>query len=160
MLFLYLWVWLVMLCFGVWWPTRLLGKVRVLLFPSGNLICCQGKLNCHSMLICFLSDNSPALSRPQHLAKTKHKQYHIEYGNLKRMFWKFLYFCKQHFVWWKNNAGCKIFDRSFRSLDQTLAVSCQPGKEPFGRTFNLPSGSCTAINLNSRRRFHWGNPWS
>ena len=30
------------------------GEVRVLLFPSGNLICCQGKLNCH-VLICFLS---------------------------------------------------------------------------------------------------------
>ena len=62
---------------GVWQlasrPSRLFGKVRVLLFPSGNLICCRGKLNCH-VLICFLSDwDSPVLSRPQHLTKTKYK---------------------------------------------------------------------------------------
>ena len=39
------------------WPNRLCAKVRVLLFPSGDLICCQGKLNCH-MLICFLRDTA------------------------------------------------------------------------------------------------------
>ena len=45
----------VMLSIGVWRPTRLLGKVRVLLFPSGNLICCQGKLNCHELICLFFS---------------------------------------------------------------------------------------------------------